>query len=156
MKPQHDESLVQIVERIAANPIGARHYMTATAVTVGLVMLTESIYMRWPIFTLTLLASAAAFLGAAAVAFQTVSTRVIRLVVPLQREAARFQAELTVLRRKASDAEAECNRWKSAVEKAAGGSAGGTPTELIARQALRIRTLERALGQESTNGGDAS
>jgi hypothetical protein len=129
-RAQH-ESIVHVVDRIASRPISSTHYVAATVVTVLLVMLTKSIYLRWPTFTLTLLAGTAAFLGAAAVAFQTVSTRLLGLVVPLQREAARSQAELTVLRRKVGDAEAERDRWKSAVESAAGGPVGGTPTDLM-------------------------
>ena len=161
MKTTPRESPIDAVTRIAANPFGPQHYAAATAMTILLSTLGASIYLRWPIATLVLLVSAAAFFGTAALAFEGVASKLLARIVPLQREAMRLRAELEVFERRVIDAEADRDRWKSAVEHAAGGPAGETPTDLIARQALRIRTLERMLGQEPSgsadgNGGDPS
>lgn len=148
MKHTNDISPIDDVARIASKQLGSGYYLAAVIFAILLFALTAPVCMKRPMLTLTVLAASTAVLGVLSFAFHSLLVDLLSSVVPLQREAGHLRATLKVTENKLKDSEADRDRWKSAVERAAGGPAGATPAELIARQALRIRTLERALGHD--------
>jgi hypothetical protein len=159
MKRTNALNPIEEIARIASRQLGPWYYLAAVIVAVLIVVVSAPLCTKWPLVILTLLAASSAFLGILAYSFHRLLLNLLAAIMPLHREAARLRATLQVTVQKRTEAEADRDRWKSAVEQAAGGPAGETPTDLIARQALRIRTLERALQDQAgeisdRDGGD--
>ena len=138
-------SLLPINDAIGAvtRHVAGWQHLVAALVAVLIMLLMEPVCSVAPRFVLAVLAWTTSFAGVMAWSFHKAYECLLVDLAPLMREVGHARASLEMKNSEAATIVADRDRWRSAVEQAAGGAVGETPTELIARQALRIRTLER-------------